>query len=513
MKGSKKVFTVNRLLSLLFFVMLLPFMLVSLWSFDYIQKDNINTFENNLSRFTHNTAMESVNRQLEEIGIVFQILNSRITPNGAKGFIEEDHDTLNAILASIVNTLTFFDAAIISDIHDHYRIYPKIQLKGFVPSQRPWYPGIKQKNGIHYSEPYNDLLPDLHNSNNQSVTITVSMDLFDEELLKYGNIAFDLDLYSMSTPLQDIVTPFEGKFLVAAQDGTVIMHSNFREIFHQKIPQRWIDKAIDLEGNFYDAETEKFIFYHSFSDPYWVAFTIVDKEMYDDYIGKAPQTLIIIISLCLVIYTVLVCLCRVYIKSIISRLYMGVNGINVEEQEHNLERVYNNIKKSHLELEEARKISGEDALTGVGSRRNFDTRLDELIAHNEPFYLAILDLDNFKSINDAFGHVVGDSVLKYVSNAGKAILEPKYHIYRFGGEELVALFPGNDYEEYFNLMETWRQVISQRQWRETTLSVTFSCGIAKWKEGETAQDVIIKADKTLYAAKQSGKNVILSSCD
>lgn len=82
MEVSKKSGTVNRLLTVLFVVMLIPFMMVSIWSFDHIRKDNIEVFNNNLTRFTHNTAMESVNRQFEEIDIVFQILNGRMTYDG-----------------------------------------------------------------------------------------------------------------------------------------------------------------------------------------------------------------------------------------------------------------------------------------------------------------------------------------------------------------------------------------------------------------------------------------------
>lgn len=511
MEGKEKVFTVNRLLSLLFIVMLLPFMMVSIWSFDYIRKDNIEMFEDNLTRFTHNTAMESVNRQLEEIEMVFQILNSRMTSKSIHEYIQNERDALNSTLASLVNTLTFFDAAIMSDNNDDYRIYPNVKIDNFEPSKQVWYPGVKQKNGIHYSEPYLDIIPNSKMAINQ--TITASMDLFDEKLLKYGNVAFDLDLYSMSAPLQDVVAPFKGKFLVAAKDGSVVMHANYREIFHQTVPLRWIENANDLEGNFYDEELQKFIYYRSFSDPFWVAFTIVDKAMYDEFISKAPQTLTCIVSICLIIYIILICLCRVYIRGIINRLYLSVTDITYDGEPRDLERIYKNIKHSHAVLKEARRISDEDALTGIGTRRKFDEKVSELVQSNTPFYLAILDLDNFKKINDTYGHAVGDSVLKYVSNVGKSIVQPDYDVYRFGGEELVVLFPGGDYTSYLNLMDVWRQTISQRQWREVDLTVSFSCGIARWKQGETVQAVIAKADKALYEAKNNGKNKICSSRD
>jgi diguanylate cyclase (GGDEF)-like protein len=511
MEVSKKSGTVNRLLTVLFVVMLIPFMMVSIWSFDNIHKSNIQAFNKNLTRFTHNTAMESINRQLEEIDIVFQILNSRMTPQGTQFFINEEKGILHSIIASIVNTLSFFDAAIISNVEDNYRTYPEVIWDNYIPSKRPWYPTVKNQKGVHYSEPYSDILAESGDSEDR--TITVSMNLFDEELQKYGNIGFDLDLDTMSAALKNVVVPFDGKFLVAAKDGIVIMNANIKDIFRDSVPLRWIENAVDLEGHFYDKETKKHIFYRSFSEPYWVAFTIVDDEKYNDFINDAPQELIYIIVVCLIIYIILICLCRVYIREIISRLYMGVNGISYDGQTQDLERIYTKIKNSQTELKEVRRQNGEDALTGIGTRRKFDDRMAELITSNSPFYLAILDLDNFKKINDTFGHAVGDSVLKYVSKAGKAIIEPDYEIYRFGGEELVVLFHGGEYDLYFELMETWRMTICQRQWRETALHVSFSCGIACWKPGESAQDIITKADKALYKAKYSGKNAIHSAND
>lgn len=511
MEVNKKSSTVNRLLTVLFVVMLIPFMLVSIWSFDHIRKGNIETFDTNLMRFTHNTAMESVNRQLEEIGLVFQILNSRMTHEGARIFINEEHGTPHSIIASIVNTLSFFDAAIVSDIEGNYRTYPGIKKDDYFPLQRPWYPTIKHQKGIHYSEPYSDVLA--LSNDLEGRAITVSMNLFDEELQKYGNIAFDLDMDTMSSTLKNVVVPFDGKFLVAAKDGSIIMSENTNKIFHKAVPLKWIDNATNVEGEFYDEESNSYIFYHSFSAPYWIAFTIVDGEKYEEFINKAPQTLIFIISICLIIYIVLICLCRVYIREIIGRLYMGVHGISYDGQTQDLEKIYKNIKNSQVELKEVRRLSCEDALTGIGTRRKFDDRMAELINSETPFYLAILDLDNFKKINDTFGHAVGDSVLKYVSKAGKAIVEPEYDIYRFGGEELVVLFPGGEYHLYFDLLETWRATICQRQWRETTLKVSFSCGIARWKMGETSQEIITKADKALYEAKRAGKNAIRTATD
>lgn len=310
----------------------------------------------------------------------------------------------------------------------------------------------------------------------------------------------------MSSTLINVVVPFEGKFLVVSKDGTIIMNANIKDIFRQKVPLKWVEKSIDLEGHFYDKETKKHIYYRSFTDPYWLAFTIIDDEKHNEFINDAPQSLIYIISVCLIIYVILLCLCRVYIREVTGRLYMGVNGISYDGQAQDLEKNYTKIKNSQVELKEVRRISGEDALTEIW--RKFDDRMAELIDCNSPFYLAILDLDNFKSIIDTFGHTVGDSVLKYVSKIGLERLGVTHSIYRFGGEELVAIFCGITFAECYEIIDSWRYTVSRRKWREQNLTVTFSCGIASSGDSKTLDEIVASADKSLYEAKESGKNCI-----
>lgn len=509
MPGSTKKknrLSVNNMLLLLIIVMFIPFLIISIWACDYIRKETTQTFESNLTRFTHNTAMESVNRSLDEIELAFTILASRVNKQALDEYIRPEQSILNSIVVSMVNVLSFFDAVLLSDTNNNYSAYPELPPGHYVPSERPWYPPVKKRNEIVYSEPYGDSYN--HKGQKGMPTITVSMNLFQNNVERIGNIAFDLDLAALSEPLQDIVAPFHGKFMVAAKNGSIVMHPNLKEIFHITVPLRWIEQATELEGYFFDDETQKFVFYRSFSNPSWVAFTIVDKKEYDNYVSSAPLMLISVFSICVIIYVILFCFLRVYIREIINRLYMGLNGINYDGQSQDLEQIYTTIKKSHHELSEARRISSEDALTGIGTRRKFDDRMQELIESETPFYLAIIDLDNFKRINDTYGHDVGDNVLRFVSKTGKAIMEPDYPLYRFGGEELIVLFPGIAYQDCFELLECWRETLCSRQWRETGMKVSFSCGIAERVPGVSAQEVLIEADRNLYAAKRGGKNVI-----
>ncbi|MGL5600920.1 MAG: sensor domain-containing diguanylate cyclase [Silvania sp.] len=511
----KNKFKTQGIMVVFFLIMIFPFLLVSIWSYQYIRHDAETAFNNNLMRFTHNTALESVSRPLEEIGLIFEIVASRITPKDLDDYIAPQVSFLNATVASMVNSFKFFDNALLADANGNVKVYPEMDLTDFILHEREWYKDALYKTDIEYSTAYQTQW----NSDNKTKTIiTVSMNLYDDDLHKFGNIAFDLNLESMSTILQDVVVPNNGRFLVVSREGDIVMSQVARDLFNKKVPTSWIERAIEQQGNFYDPQTESFVFYRIYNNPDWVAFTVVDKASHAMFATKAQNMLGWVILVSLVIYAIAICLCRIYIREIINRLYISVNGIACEDGQSSLERIYYSIKNSrdelkhsHEELNEVKRISCEDPLTGIGTRRKLDEEMEALINNNTPFYFAIIDLDNFKSINDTFGHSVGDRVLKYTSKTGKAIMEPDYKLYRFGGEELVVIFPGVDYDSYYELMETWRDTVHQRNWREMELNVSFSGGMAAWKEGDGMSDILKRADDLLYAAKRSGKNVVMGT--
>lgn len=499
----------NRLVCCFFIVMLVPFIIIAGWTYLHIKEEADNVFYRDLIRFTHNSAMESVDRQISEINVVMQMVNHRATPELIAGFIDPEVNSFNIMLATLVNSLIFFNSTVVADNDDNYRIYPGGQIDNYIPSKRDYYPENEKVKGVFYSKPYKDIFT--NNDRSVEYTISASMNLFDENIIRYGIIAFDLDLMAMSAVLKDIEVPFNGNFMVASLDGIVIMDPSEKQLFRHKVQQEWMSQMTELEGYFYDAKAKKYVFYHTFSNPDWAAITIVDKNEYDNFIDSSLYRLSFVILFCIIFYLVLILLFRIYMREILARFYMGVSGVAYDLKESNLENIYKKIKKNQVDLQEAQRVSGEDGLMGIGNRRKFDARLEELINSATPFHLAIVDLDNFKSINDTWGHDVGDQVLKYVSKTGKAILEPDNDLYRFGGEELVAIFPTDRSEEVKELMECWRHTITQRLWREEGLHVSFSGGIAHWQKGESAEQVLKRADSHLYTAKHQGKNQIVSS--
>jgi diguanylate cyclase len=160
------------------------------------------------------------------------------------------------------------------------------------------------------------------------------------------------------------------------------------------------------------------------------------------------------------------------------------------------------------DLDAARDDATRDALTNLPNRRAIDRKLETLAEKRTPLSVAFCDIDHFKSINDRFGHAVGDRVLKVVAETLSTCLAP-HVVGRFGGEEFVVLLPDTSRETAFELIERAREEIAARHFkvRETDQplgQVTFSAGIALAK-GDP-QDALREADMLLYEAKRAGRN-------
>jgi diguanylate cyclase (GGDEF)-like protein len=150
-----------------------------------------------------------------------------------------------------------------------------------------------------------------------------------------------------------------------------------------------------------------------------------------------------------------------------------------------------------------------DALTNCKNRRAFDADIAALMNDHQPFALALVDIDNFKSINDTWGHLSGDIVLRNVAREGLKVMQPHgISLYRYGGEEFAVIFPETHIENSQDYLEEWRSNVANRGWREDGLVVTFSAGLGEWHM-EPLEQLVTGVDEALYQAKQQGKNRIL----
>ena len=149
----------------------------------------------------------------------------------------------------------------------------------------------------------------------------------------------------------------------------------------------------------------------------------------------------------------------------------------------------------------------KDELTGLPNMEKLKSLCSALLTTQvtADYMLLSGDICQFKTINDQLGHLVGDSVLQAVAQEGVTVADGLARLYRYGGEELAILIPGEDGAQALALLERWRQRVLQRQWRETGLVVTFSAGLGQWRH-ESAAHLIARVDRALYQAKEAGKN-------
>lgn len=170
-------------------------------------------------------------------------------------------------------------------------------------------------------------------------------------------------------------------------------------------------------------------------------------------------------------------------------------------------------------LEQVREMAIRDELTGLFNRRHVMDVLRQQKALADSgdydFCLAVLDLDHFKSVNDTFGHGVGDEVLKRFARVAEACLRDADYTGRFGGEEFVLVLTQVDVEGAGVVAERLCRVLAETDFSdiETGLKrVTVSIGVTAYRSGESLDETLARADQCLYAAKDGGRNqVVLES--
>lgn len=165
--------------------------------------------------------------------------------------------------------------------------------------------------------------------------------------------------------------------------------------------------------------------------------------------------------------------------------------------------------KKRLEL-----MAVTDGLTGLYNHRFIFERLEEEIAkvarYGRPLSIIMLDIDNFKQVNDTFGHRAGDEVILSVAHAIMASLRKTDVAGRYGGEEFLVLLPETDLKAAHIVAEKIRNTVALLQFETKDLAVTISAGVAEAEKGESFEALINRADAKLYTAKRNGKNRVES---
>ncbi len=177
------------------------------------------------------------------------------------------------------------------------------------------------------------------------------------------------------------------------------------------------------------------------------------------------------------------------------------------------------VQELRKQLQEAQAEALTDELTQIGNRKAFNNAIEELIleAQETPENLCLIlcDIDHFKQFNDTYGHLVGDSVLRYFANTMQKDKKETETICRYGGEEFAILLINSNLDEAIERSHNIRKAIQSAHLKrknssEALKTITASFGVACYQGSiETTQDFIDRADQALYQAKNSGRNCVI----
>jgi len=214
------------------------------------------------------------------------------------------------------------------------------------------------------------------------------------------------------------------------------------------------------------------------------------------------------------------------IKKIKNELIIEVENIRktVREKElgdsEKLEKLSKKVNSLNVELEKAKEESVKDGLTGVYNRKAFDRYINKLVERNTvtkaTFSMLLLDIDDFKKVNDNFGHQTGDRVLVAMANKCREIIRSDDFLARYGGEEFVVVLPGASLRNAVKKGKLICKEIAKARYaleeseEDTIISITLSIGASVYKKDDTVATIIERVDKALYTAKQAGKNRVVS---
>jgi diguanylate cyclase (GGDEF)-like protein len=169
-------------------------------------------------------------------------------------------------------------------------------------------------------------------------------------------------------------------------------------------------------------------------------------------------------------------------------------------------------RKLALALDQIRELVHYDELTGAFNRRSLVARLGEELDRSRrthaPFCVAMLDLDNFKDVNDRYGHGKGDAVLQGFAAAAQAAMRKTDVFGRYGGEEFLMILTASAMAGADGAVERVRAAVAAHDWSAIApgLKLTISAGLAEYREGEAVEQLINRADAALYDAKRAGRD-------
>ncbi len=169
------------------------------------------------------------------------------------------------------------------------------------------------------------------------------------------------------------------------------------------------------------------------------------------------------------------------------------------------------ITERKLAEEELKRLATTDKLTGAYNRTKFqeiiDREIERVKRHNQPLSMIIFDIDHFKAVNDSYGHSVGDYVLKTIADIVRENIRKIDYFVRWGGEEFMIISSETNLDDAYALAERIREIIENYTFEEAG-KITVSFGVTEFKENDTENSLVKRADDAMYSAKRKGRNLV-----
>jgi diguanylate cyclase len=190
---------------------------------------------------------------------------------------------------------------------------------------------------------------------------------------------------------------------------------------------------------------------------------------------------------------------------------------SLQDMKKRVESTEMEITKLHRELDRVSAQARHDPLTGALNRQGLDEAVNREVAKvkrtEAPLCMSLLDIDNFKKLNDTLGHATGDVALTHLAAVAREVMRPQDTLARYGGEEFVILLPDTALEQGIEAMTRLQRELTKRFFLAGTekVLITFSAGVAQLAPNEAGADAIKRADHAMYLAKRAGKNRVLGA--
>ena len=404
--------------------------------------------------------------------------------------------------------------------------------EGYDPTDRPWYQSaLAAMPDISIGLPYQEII-------DKEWLISTSRVLIDKNNEIRGVVTIDSSIDSIAEMLKQREREFESSHsFVTKANGEVIIHHN--ESYLGRPISEIVDSPIALDnsdGGFtYRLDnTQRIAFYSAIEETGWIIVTVVERQ-------EITRPIMAQILLHLVIAAVIAVLFVIFQSSSLSKHFSNpltelqkqvkaiIDGLwdksipydypnneigaiarevgQLAEQELHVKNTLLEQKNEELEI-----LSVTDQLTGLYNRHKIDVELEKEYArwvrYGRAFSIIIFDIDWFKRINDNYGHLTGDEVLKAIAQLLRENIRPTDIPGRWGGEEFLIVCPETDIVGARNLGVKLCSMVADHPF-EIDTTVTISVGGSEFSKEDTLEDLIRRADEKLYEAKRRGKNTVV----